>query len=61
MTFTKAKQAMADTRTQHITAKTDPVQWNLSLAVQQMIEELDNRLAQIERNQAQILTLLQRR
>lgn len=50
MSFYKAKKALVEIRANHITAKTDPVNWDFSLALEEIAKELDTRLGDIEQS-----------
>jgi len=62
LNFRKAREAAKEIRTLHLgnNAKKDPVAWDLSLAIEALVVELDSRLSGIERDQADILQLLRR-
>lgn len=60
MNFAKASEALAENRARFLSADKTPVEWNNSVALQAMAEELDRRLRAIEKSQEQILRLLQR-
>lgn len=60
MNFRKAREAFSEIRTMHIgNAKNDPKNWDLSLGLEALVSELDNRLSQIEANQRTILQALE--
>lgn len=50
MSFYKAKKALGEIRTNHITAKSDPVSWDISLALEEITKEMDSRLSDIEQS-----------
>lgn len=58
MSFAKAKKALAEIRAHHISAHSHPVEWDLSVALEQMCIELDSRLSQIESNQRELAQLV---
>lgn len=61
MNFAKAKKALEEIRTRHIgRAQNDPKMWDLALALEATIHELDSRLSRIERNQATISQQIER-
>ncbi len=62
LNFRKAREALNEIRTRHIARpENDPKTWDIALALEAMVVELDQRLSGIERTQAAILQELQRR
>ena len=61
MNFRKAREAFADVRRQLGRAEKDPSAWDISLGLEGLVTELDQRLTDIEQNQRQILQELQRK
>ncbi|MDQ0323224.1 hypothetical protein QO002_005430 [Pararhizobium capsulatum DSM 1112] len=58
--FAKAIEALADNRARFLSADKTRVEWNTSLALEAIAEDLDRRLLAIEFKQDRILQLLQR-
>lgn len=62
LNFRKAQEAASEIRKLHLgnNPAKDPVAWDLALALEAMVVELNARLSQIERGQEEILQQLRR-
>jgi aspartate/methionine/tyrosine aminotransferase len=62
LNFRKAREALAEIRTMHIgKPENDPKTWDIALALEAMVVELDHRPSGIEQAQQAILQQLRRR
>jgi hypothetical protein len=62
LNFRKAREALAEIRTMHIgSPENDPKTWDIALALEAIVVELDQRLSGIEQAQQAILQQLRRR
>ena len=59
LNFRKAREALSEIRVQHIgKAVNDPKMWDVALALEAIVVELDSRLAGIESTQQEIVRML---